>query len=210
MVSSRVSRARSRFSPTQSASPLPVAAAVALLFVYRGVPLLSRGRRAALSAIPPTIALALFAYVQKRETKHWDAYFLGQANFRHDLTNPFSRAFHALHLLADWKLFTLANAPFAQTLVVTFAVVAITLVLGWRLAGPIFWPGGDRSFRARRALDDQLVDSSNTTAVSSTAARPPCSRPSSARSRECTWPIVVALIALVVPMEVLFLRNTLV
>ncbi len=82
----------------------PVAAAVALLFVYRGVPLLSRGRRAALSVIPPTIALALFAYVQERETKHWDAYFLGQANFRHDLTNPFSRTFHALRLLTDWKL----------------------------------------------------------------------------------------------------------
>ena len=193
----------------------PVAAAFALLFVYRDVPLLSRLRRIALSVVPPALALALFAYIQKRETKHWDAYFLGQANFRHDFTNPFSRAFHALHLLVDWKLFTLANAPFAQTLIVTFTVVAITLVLGWRLAGPFFGRHAIRPFHVLVGLwmIGAWLIPQGTTAVSQyrgEAALLPAAILVGTLPRALAWPIVIALAALVVPMEVLFLRNTLV
>lgn len=193
----------------------PVAAAFALLFVYQRVPLLTRARRIVLAVVPPAIALAVFAYIQKRETKHWDAYFLGQANFRHDFTNPFSRAFHALRLLFDWKLFTLANAPLAQTLVVTFTVVAITIVLAWRLAGPHLGRPAIKPFQVLVGLwmIGAWVIPQGTTAVSQyrgEAALLPAAILVGTLPRLLAWPIVIALAALVVPMEVLFLRNTLV
>ncbi len=159
MAPRRASRAR-RCAHLPGGIAAPVATAFALLFVYQRVSLLTRARRIALAVLPPVIALGIFAYVQERETKHWDAYFLGQANFRHDFTDPFSTGFpRAAPPRSTWKLFTLSNAPLAQTLM-SPSRCRDTLVLGWRLAGPVFGRPAIRPFHvAGRPLDDRrLVD----------------------------------------------------
>ncbi len=88
-------------------------------------------------------------------------------------------------------------------------------MLGWRLAGPIFGRAAIKPFHVLVGLwmIGAWLIPQGTTAVSQyrgEAALLPAAILVGTLPRMLAWPIVVALIALVVPMEVLFLRNTLV
>src|SRR6478672_5709291 len=82
-----------------------------------------------LACLLPLGALAIVPATQQRATGHADAYFLTQYNYAYELAEPFSRASEGLHLLARGDLFSVENAPFAQTLLTTLVVFSCILAV---------------------------------------------------------------------------------
>lgn len=101
----------------------PVSAA--WLLAQRSVAPVERLRRTAWASGLIVAALGLFALDQRLETGHWDAYLLVQDKYHHTLQNPFA-ATHGLILpLQHGSPFVLSKAPALQTVVVTFALLAV-------------------------------------------------------------------------------------
>ena len=186
----------------------PLAAGAALLVAYPRVPGFERLRRVALACIPPIAAVAIIPLVQQNETGHWNAYFLAQSNFGHWLEDPFNGTIHALRLLEHWRLFTLAGATSAQALLVTAAMLAtivalavrrppITsfqlLVLVWMVAAWVIpeATSGTSHYRGEGALLPMAI---------LIGLLP----------RALALAICIGTIAVAVPIEVLFLRNSLI
>ncbi len=192
--------------PTGFAAPLAVA--IVLPITQRAVPLGKRWRRVGLAAGPAVVALALLPVVQQHETGHWDAYYLAQVNFGHSFIDPFGHSWHAAGLLLRLKLFTLANAPYAQTLVVTFVVLCalLAVVFRWREVNSF-----ERLVAVWMALTWLIPQvTSGLSQYRSEAALLPTAILVVLLPRTLAVALIAATIAVAIPMEVLFLRNTLV
>ena len=186
----------------------PIAATVGLLAAYRGAPIRERAHRVALSVLPSIVAIGLLPVVQAQSTGHWNAFFLAQANYQHFLANPFERAFHASGLLFDLRLFTLANAPYAQTLLVTFATgcVLVALAFGHSRITPF------QLLLGLWIVVTWLITQATTGAspYRGEAALLPMAILIGTLPRLLAGAIVASAIAIAIPLELLFLRNTLV
>jgi hypothetical protein len=186
----------------------PVGVGLALLLIYRRVSWRERIRRIALSVVPPFAALVLVPVVQEHETGHWDAFFLAQSNYGHALIDPFRRVLHAVGLLARFRLFTVANAPYAQTLLVAFAIVSILVALALRRPRP-------EPFQLMLAIwmllawliPQAYYDGSPYRGEN---ALIPIAILIATLPRVLAAVIIVGLVTVAIPMEVLFLRNTLI
>jgi len=186
----------------------PIAATLALLTAYRRVPDPSRRHRALLSVGPSVVALGLLPVVQAWSTGHWDAYFLANASYGHTLVEPFSRTIHAVELLAHRQLFTLANAPYAQALLVTFAVACV-------LAALVFKHAATTPFQVLFALWMLVAwlipqATAGTSEYRAEAVLLPMAVMIGTLPRFLAVALVAAAVAISIPIEVLFLRGTLI
>jgi hypothetical protein len=186
----------------------PLAAASALLIAYRRVPGRERFRRACLASGPPLLALTVIPIVQQRSTGHWNAYYLAQYNFGHWLEDPFAGTIAAFHLLGRGTLFTLANVPSAQALLATGAVLGVAVAVlarGRRTTSfevlLVIW------MLAAWAIPEAT---SGTSHYRGEAALLPMAILIGVVPRVLAVALCVTAIAVSVPIEVLFLRNTLI
>jgi hypothetical protein len=101
------------------------------LLADRRVPFSQRALRAAIVAGPTVAALAFFAFVQRLETRHWNAYLLNQARYDHRLSSPTVAIAHAFTTAAQAPL-KLASAPDLQTLFITFVLICVGTALVMR------------------------------------------------------------------------------
>jgi hypothetical protein len=115
----------------------PIAVSIGVVLAYRHLDAFRR-LSFGLVCLLPVAALAIVPAAQHRTTGHWDAYYLAQFNYGYETTQPFSRATQALHLLTGGDLFSMANAPFAQTLLATLVVFTCILFVAirWRIVEP--------------------------------------------------------------------------
>jgi hypothetical protein len=186
----------------------PFAAAVWMLVASRGVPVGQRILRGLYAVVPALVALILLLVVEDRDTGHWDAYFLAQDNYGHHLQEPFAPSLHALRLLFHGRFFSLGNAPAAQSLLVTVVMLTIVAALAVRprSAKPIqillvIWlvvawvipqaTAGGSHYRGEAAFLPAAILIGFLPRVLAAA-------------------LVAATLAVAIPMEVLFLRNTLI
>lgn len=126
----------------------PAAAALWIVFVHRDVPLAERARRVTLAVGPAMLSIGLLLLLLQMAVGHWDAYFLVQANYKHDLRNPLGPTWHAISTLFGSAPFSLQNMANLQTLLVSLSLACVladvarrreragweTLVLFWALA----------------------------------------------------------------------------
>jgi hypothetical protein len=116
----------------------PVGALVALpaaawLFVApAGSDMRERGRRAAIVAGLSLSGPLLVVLVQWISLGHWNAYFLVQEKYGHDLHNPLKPILDGFDTLADGSLFQIAHAPAAQTVLVAAVLLCVLVDLGRR------------------------------------------------------------------------------
>jgi hypothetical protein len=186
----------------------PLAVTLWLLGSHRGVGIRSRIGRIAKSVLPSVLALLLLVVIQGLSTGYWDAYFRAQGSYGHTLTDPLGRTFHAIGLLFSWRLFSLANAPYAQTLLVTFAVASILLSLAFRCRTVTPFPGLFALWLLAAWVIPQAI--TGTSQYRGEAALLPMAILVRDLPRVLGVVIVAASIAVAVPIEILFLRNTLV
>ena len=129
-------------------------------------------------------------------------------NFRHSFIDPFRRSWHAAELLLHLKLFTLANAPYAQTLLVTFVVLCALLALVFRWRAVTSFEQLVAVWMVLAWLIPQVT--SGLSQYRSEAALLPMAILVVLLPRTLALALIAAAIAVAIPMEVLFLRNTLV
>jgi hypothetical protein len=190
----------------------PLAAAIALLVAYRRISLAERLRRIALASVLPAIALVVLPVDQRHETGHWNAYLLAQENFGHWLTDPFTRTIHAGRLLVHGKLFTLANSPYAQTLLVSVAILCVLVAL---VVGLVLRRTSLAGFQVVIVLWMLITwfvpqATTGTSQYRGEAALLPMAILIATLPRLLAAALIVAAVAVAIPMEVLFLRNVLI
>ena len=110
-----------------------VAAPVAAVWLLadRRVRFSQRALRVAAVAGPSLVALAFFAFVQKVETRHWNAYLLTQAKYGHHLSSPVVTMAHAFNKATHTPL-GLANVVGLQNLFITFVLVCVAAAVALR------------------------------------------------------------------------------
>jgi hypothetical protein len=106
-------------------------AAAAWLLADRRVRFSQRALRAAAVVGPSLAALAFFAFVQRIETGHWNAYLLTQAKYGHHLSDPVAAIAHAFDAATHTPL-GMANMPALQTLFITFVLVCVAAAVALR------------------------------------------------------------------------------
>jgi hypothetical protein len=183
----------------------PVAAV--WLVLQRSLPLGERLRRAAITCGLIVGGLWLFVIDQRLETGHWDAYFLVQEKYEHELQSPF---------VATWDMVVDGLRHRSQGIAVAVALqtALVTIVVALVLAS---------AYRRRRTLDG--VDSLLLLWAIATWALPLSQSAVSAQRAQATllplailvarlpaklaWALAVAAAAIAVWMEAYFLDRTL-
>jgi hypothetical protein len=112
--------------------PLAIVAAPAgalWLLTDRCLQLRHRIYAAAIVLLPTITALVLFVTDQRLETKHWNAFFLGQRFYQHHLRDPFSAVIDAASGLSHGRVLQSYHAIGIQTLLVTFVMLCVVVEL---------------------------------------------------------------------------------
>ena len=178
------------------------------LLSARGAPLRERLRRTAWASGLTLAGFGVLLVDQRIETGRWNAYFLVQEKYDHQLQSPFTALRSALYQLRQGSPFELDNAPAFQTVLVTSVLFAVLLLLWVRR----------RSF-AR--LDCLLVlwaivtwafplSQTNVSISRSQAALLPLALLVGRLPRLVALAFVVAAVIIAVTMEKLFLQGSLV
>jgi hypothetical protein len=105
----------------------PAAAAIWLLMSSRLVPLHERIRRCALAVIPSILAIGLLFAVHEVTVGHWNAYFLLQETYEHDLRNPLTPTRQAIESLFGSAPFSLLNMKNLESLLVGATLVSVSV-----------------------------------------------------------------------------------
>lgn len=115
--------------PVGLASLVAVAAYIAV--AYRREPLQSRARRIVLAVGPGIAAVGLLLAQMQLSLGHWNAYFLVQRKYGHQVREPFASLVHALANLVA-TAFPLGHVTAFQTLLVTATLLAVTVTVARR------------------------------------------------------------------------------
>lgn len=99
------------------------------LLSARGVPMRERLRRTAWTSGLTLAGVGVILVVQKIETGRWNAYFLVQEKYDHQLQSPITALRSTVYELRQAPLFELGNALAFQTVLVTSVLVAVLLLL---------------------------------------------------------------------------------
>jgi hypothetical protein len=91
-----------------------------------------RLRRTAISAGVMLAGFCVLLVDQRLEVGRWNAYFLVQRKYHHTLRDPLAPVHDALHVLRTSSPFRVSSAPSVQTLLVTFALVCVLVVVATR------------------------------------------------------------------------------
>ena len=185
----------------------PAVAAGWLLVAYRRSSWPERLRRVAL-AVGPAIASIGFLFIFMQLTLgHWDAYFRVERKYGHGPHDPLSPTFHAIETLADPTPFRVDNAVAFQTLLVTVVLVCV-------IAHAV------RQGRAVGRTEAMLV----LWAIAAWAVPATANPASIYRAQAALLPVavlvgrlprflaaglIVAAVAVSIPLELMFLRNLL-
>jgi hypothetical protein len=95
------------------------------LILDRAVGWRERLRRVAIASGLTLAGFLLLLVDQRSETGHWDAYFLVQNKYGHGFHDPFKTLWDGIHPLFQGSLWTIDNAPAAQTLFITVVLIAV-------------------------------------------------------------------------------------
>jgi len=181
--------------------------AAAWLLFQRSIPLGERLRRAAITSGLTLAGLWILLIDQRLETGHWDAFFLVQEKYEHELQNPF---------VATWDLLVDGLRNFSEGIAVAAAVqtALVTIVLALVLVHAV---------RRRRSLDG--ADSLLLIWAVATWALPLSQSSVSAQRGQATllplavlvarlptplaWALTLGAVAIAVWMEHYFLNGTL-
>jgi hypothetical protein len=174
------------------------------LLADRRVPFSQRALRASAVAGPTVVALAFFAFVQRLETGHWNAYLLNQARYGHHLSNPTVAIAHAFSQAAQEPL-KLASAPALQTLFITFVLICVGTALAMRR--DLTTRFDVLIFAWAVAVWLQLYAETDLDAYRSVAGLLPLAVLLPRLPRLLAVAIAVAAILIAVPMTTLFLRG---
>lgn len=183
----------------------PAAAALYLLVGRREVALAERARRVGLAIAPAAVSIGLLLLLFQETLGHWNAYFLVQAKYHHQLGDPLAPALDSIGSLFRSAPFSVGNVPALQTLVVT-------VVLGCVLVSVAL-----RRRHAERAdlliglwaVATWLIPASTTglTVQRSQAALLPIALLVGRLPRLLAAVLIVVAIAVSIPTEVAYLRN---
>ena len=110
----------------------PAAVALYVLVCYGCDPVLVRARALALAVGPPVVAVGLLLLQFQLAVGHWNAYFLIQEKYGHQLREPFASIVHALTTLLHPGSFNLRGVSALQTLLVTAVLVSVLVVVACR------------------------------------------------------------------------------
>ena len=107
----------------------PAAVAVYLMVAYRAAPPPIRIRALVLAVGPAVISIGLYLLQLQLAVGHWNAYFLRQELYGHQLREPFASLVHAVGTLIDFGSFNLRSVSALQTLLVTSVLVSVLVVV---------------------------------------------------------------------------------
>jgi hypothetical protein len=93
-----------------------------------------RLRRVAIASGLTLAGFVLLLVDQRRETGHWDAYFLVQRKYGHGFHDPFEALWDGIHPLFQGSPWSIDKAAAAQTLFVTLVLIAVLVHLFVRRA----------------------------------------------------------------------------
>jgi hypothetical protein len=106
----------------------PVAVAAYVLVAYRRAPVSKRLSLLGLAVGPAAVSISLLLLVLQLSVGHWNAYFLVQHKYGHQVREPFASIIHAATSLIHVESWSLGTFSLLQTLLVSavlFSVVAL-------------------------------------------------------------------------------------
>lgn len=184
----------------------PAAAGLWLVVDYRELSWRERFRRITLAVSPSILAIGAFFLLQQATVGRWNAYFLVQAKYEHGLRDPLIPTFHAVGIVFEPGRFSLLNMGNVwQTLLVIVVLTCVVVDLALR-----------RRERARWELlivvwavatwwipegQTHIADSRELTALL------PLALLVGLLPRLLAGAVVVASVALSIPLELAFLRS---